>query len=334
MLVLSSTVNAHKPTAVAIGNFDGLHRGHRQVIQPVLDLSPDSCLLKPTVLSFSPHPQEFFGGMPRPLLTPLPEKAACLRLWGVSQFVLLPFDAALAALSPQRFLDQILLEQLAAKRISVGFNFRFGHRRTGSVEDLKSWAQRVGVEVMVVPELTYEGQRVSSSRVRACLLAGEVAAARHLLGRAYSLTGRVVRGQQLGRTLGFPTANLKLPERKFLPRDGVYCARVAWSDIHTSGPDLPPEPWSEAIGLPASSGGQSVWAVMNIGTRPSVGGTSRTVEVHLLDWSGDLYHCLLTVELERFLRPEQKFDSLDALKRQIEKDREAALSYFREPVHS
>ncbi|MBD2103467.1 bifunctional riboflavin kinase/FAD synthetase [Leptolyngbya sp. FACHB-261] len=329
MLVTSSTASTRTPTAVALGNFDGLHRGHYQVIQPVLQ--PQATAgesLVPTVLSFAPHPQEFFSGTVRPLLTPLPEKAACLKSWGIEQLMLLPFDVELAALSPQEFLERILREQLRAQRVSVGFNFRFGHRRAGTVEDLRRWSSSLGIEVVVVPELACEGERVSSSRVRACLLAGEVDEARRLLGRPYCLTGRVVQGQQLGRTLGFPTANLQVPERKFLPRDGVYCVRATWLSKALSAED------SLAADLALGrAGNPSAVAVMNIGTRPTVNGMTRTVEVHLLNWSGDLYGSLLSVDLERFLRPEQKFDSLEALKQQIALDREAALSYFQEPAY-
>lgn len=317
MWVSTSTANVLTPTAIALGNFDGIHLGHRQVLQPILAGAKDPHRLVghlyPTVVTFNPHPQEFFSGQSRQLLTPLPEKVKRLEQLGVEQLVLLPFDRELATLSPQEFVEGILLRQLQAKQISVGEDFRFGYRRAGTARDLSAIASHFGVTVQVTALKTcqYQGaaepiQRISSSQIRQALEQGDLAQATQMLGYAYTLTGTVVSGQQLGRKIGFPTANLQLPAEKLLPRQGVYCVRV----------------FLDETGSETASG--ALKGVMNLGCRPTVEGNSPAVEVHLLDWRGDLYGRVLTVTLECFLRPEQKFPSLDALKAQIAADCESA----------
>jgi len=290
--------------AIALGNFDGVHRGHQQVIQPIAGFQSLGRDLYSSVVTFFPHPQEVLTGQKKLLLTPPEEKAAYLHQMGIDQLVIVPFDRQLASLSPEEFVRQILVTSLHTKMISVGEDFRFGHRRSGTVEDLQAIAAQWGIKVIITPlENCHEG-RISSSQIRLALTEGDLVQAQRLLGRPYSLQGKVIPGQQLGRTLGFPTANLEVPPQKFLPRLGVYSVRV-------SNPL-----WKEA---------QPVMGVMNLGNRPTVDGVKQTIEVHLFNWSGDLYDQVLCVELESFLRPEQKFASLDALKAQIKADCETAL---------
>lgn len=355
MWVTSSLTTALTPTAVALGNFDGVHQGHKQVIKPVLPLLHSSETARspavstqggrrldnnglfinrdndcwesdyrisasdrplPTVVTFNPHPREFFTGQPRALLTPLKEKVAQLTALGVEQLVLLPFDRKMADLSPKEFVEHILVRQLKAKWISVGQDFCFGHRRSGTSADLQTIAAKYGVEVAIVPIHNNEGERISSSAIRQSLLEGEVERANQLLGRPYTLVGCVIQGQQLGRTIGFPTANLHLPANKFLPRFGVYAVRVLINEAEETETALAANTTTEEnspILTPLKG-------VMNIGNRPTVNGINQTVEVHLLDWTGDLYGKTLTVSLEKFLRPEQKFASLEELKQQITAD--------------
>ncbi len=305
--ITSDLTTALRPTAIALGNFDGVHRGHQQVIQALADVEAAGSYL--TVVAFDPHPQEFFTGQARTLLTPQAEKSQQLKRLGVSQLVLLPFNQAFAALSPPEFVAQILVRQLEAKAISVGFNFRFGHKRAGNVEDLRAIAANYGIQVNVVAPQLFEGERISSSAIRAALEQGDLDQANRLLGRSYSLVGEVVEGDRVGRTLGFPTANLRLPEQKFLPRTGVYAVQV------------------ESDGLE-----QPQLGVINLGYRPTVDGTKLVVEAHLLDWSGDLYGQTLTVSLEQFLRSEQKFADLAALKAQIQQDCDRARSVLQSTV--
>ena len=294
MWVTSSAAKALTPTAIALGNFDGLHRGHQRVIEPTLNTEYRSYA---TVVTFNPHPQEFFTGQSRALLTPQTEKVQQLSVWGVEQLVLLPFDRELAALSPQKFVETTIVQQLRPQQISVGEDFRFGWQRSGTATDLQAIAGSFGIPVTIVPLHTSDGERISSSSIRQALEQGDIQRAKTLLGRPYTLTGSVVKGEQLGRTIGFATANLQVPPEKFLPRQGVYAVQVFILAQRR-----------EARG------------VMNVGYRPTVNGTYPSVEVHLLDWSEDLYGTTLTVHLQKFLRPEQKFASLEALKAQIEAD--------------
>ncbi len=333
--VASSNEELLTPTAVALGKFDGVHLGHQRVIQPVLHAgshlsvasSPQSNenqqltnreYIYSTVVTFDPHPHEFFTGQPRTLLTPLDEKVQQLRSLGVEQLVLLPFDKELSALTPEEFVEKILVQQLRCQRISIGQDFCFGEKRSGTAKDLQLIAAKYNIPVTIVPLQTYTGNsptesscvntpppqdaRISTSLIRQTLEHGDIENANLLLGRPYTLLGEVVQGQQLGRTIGFPTANLQLPKEKFLPRQGVYAVRVLTLS-ETS--DVTP---SESLG------------VMNIGNRPTVNGTYSSAEVHLFDWSGDLYGKKLVVQLVKFLRPEQKFPSLEALKTQIQLD--------------
>jgi riboflavin kinase / FMN adenylyltransferase len=356
------------PTRVALGNFDGVHRGHQHVIDRIFDgdrhvdgsLSsgseafsqqdegnarspsapmPTSYLsadmthrsvravqaarrhrrsrpatvwngdtnqvnrVYTTVLTFNPHPQAFFSGQSRSLLSPIAEKVDALRALGVDQLVLLPFNQQIASLSPEDFVQRILIEGLQAEAVSVGGNFRFGHRRSGTSADLQRLCQARQVEAHIV-ELHHIGDdRVSSSTVRTALEVGDLDRANRLLGRPYRVAGTVEQGQQLGRTIGFPTANIHLPPDKFLPRWGVYAGRVWLTDGETP-----------------------IAGVLNIGCRPTVNGTRPTVEVHLMDWDGNLYGRCLSIELLHFLRPEEKFASLDALKAQIQRDRDRAVA--------
>lgn len=270
-------------------------------LPPLPDLEPaNGSASVATVVTFFPHPREFFSGQRQPLLSPIAEKALMLKQAGIQQLVLLPFNPVLAQLSPAAFVEQVLVHRLQPQRISVGEDFRFGHRREGTAADLAAIAAHHNIPVTIVPLRYDQGERVSSSRVRHALSQGDLATAQRLLGRPYCLTGRVVKGEQVGRTIGFPTANLKLPSDKFVPCQGVYSVQVhGVSDL--------PQP-----------------GVLNIGTRPTVNGRQQTVEVHLLNWSGNLYGQTLTLSLSHFLRPEQKFDSLDQLKQQIQADCDAA----------
>ncbi|MEM7758283.1 MAG: bifunctional riboflavin kinase/FAD synthetase [Cyanobacteria bacterium P01_A01_bin.40] len=308
MLVASSVKQIKTPTAIALGNFDGIHQGHRKVLQPISDASfaSNQPQVYSAVVSFTPHPREFFSGNKLSLLTPVEEKAEILANLGIEQLVLLPFNHDLAALSPWQFVEQILVEQLQVKLISVGSDFRFGHQRSGTGADLKNIASSFGIEVQLnslrkCHNNNKEAVRVSSSLIRQALSEGNVAVANQMLGRPYSLMGTVVTGKQLGRTIGFPTANLQIPPEKFLPRYGVYSVDVLVEQTVIQG-------------------------VMNVGCRPTVAGVAPTIEVHLLNWAGDLYGQMLKVSLLSFLRPEQKFASLEELKQQIAKDCQAVLN--------
>ena len=304
MHVIRDLTEALRPTAVALGNFDGIHRGHHQVIAPVLGI-PGAL---GTILTFDPHPREVLSGEVRQVLTPLPERLALLESLGVEQVILLPFTPEFATQSPQDFIRQFLEVGLEAKTVSVGWDFCFGYRRSGTVQTLQEWGDRAGVNIFTTDAVEWQGERVSSSRIREALAVGDVGLARWLLDRPYRLQGKVVNGDRRGRLLGFPTANVDMPPQKVLPKDGVYCGWSRWRD--------PSGRWHEHP------------AVLNIGKRPTFDGLSRTVEVHLLDWSGDLYERYLTVDLEAFLRPEQKFASIEHLKERLHRDCQQAREHL------
>ena len=292
---VASSTRSKVPTAVALGNFDGVHRGHERTLCGAIECGRDRGWL-PTAVTFVPHPREFFSGHPHQMLALPEEKAVLLQSLGIERVVALPFNRELARLSPRTFVEGILRDRLQTRSISIGQDFCFGRDRAGTAADLKTIAADSGIEVTIVP-LYYQGEdRVSSSAIRQALLEGNLDRANRALGRTYSLSGRVITGQQLGRSLGFPTANLEVSPRKFLPRWGVY---AVWVRL----PECDPLP-----------------GVANIGCRPTVVGDRPTVEVHLLAGGRDLYGETMTANLVRFLRPERRFDSLEALKAQIEID--------------
>jgi riboflavin kinase / FMN adenylyltransferase len=310
LIPLCSPQDALRPTAIALGSFDGLHPGHRRVIAAVTEPAgpelgpgdPVPTAPVPTVVSFWPHPREVLHGEPRLRLDLPAEKLSLLEPLGIRQLVLVPFDRQLAALSPEAFVEQVLVRQLQVRRIAVGTNFRFGAGRSGDTDDLVRLGARHGIAVAVVPMLWDGEERVSSSRIRRALAAGQLAEAERLLERPYRFSGSVVRGRQLGRQLGWPTANLRVDGRKFLPLEGVY---AAWA-------------W-----LPA---GVPMAAVMNLGTQPSVDPSAPSaVEVHLLDRQLDLAEGQeLVVQPIALLRRQQRFADLQALSTQIGRDAEQA----------
>ena len=300
MIPLRTPAEALGPSAIALGSFDGLHEGHRQLIATVTAAAAAQPGLVPTVVSFWPHPREVLHGEARLRLDLPTEKLELLEPLGIAQLVLVPFDRDLAALSPEAFVAQVLVQQLGARFVAVGENFRFGAGRCGSASDLQQLGAGHGVAVTVVPMLHDAAGRHSSSRIRQALAAGDLQRAATLLQRPYRFCGRVVPGRGLGRGLGWPTANLQVDGRKFLPREGVYAA------------------WAWHQGLPMA-------AVMNLGPQPTIDPASPSaVEVHLLDRDLDLVGAELLIEPLALLREQQRFADLPALSAQISRDAERA----------
>lgn len=305
MIPLHDPPSALRPTAIALGSFDGLHRGHRSVIAAVTAPMPaGQQRAVPTVVSFWPHPREVLHGETRLRLDLPEEKLELLEPLGIEQLVLVPFTRELAALTPEPFVRQVLAERLQACRIAVGTNFRFGVDRSGDVHDLARIGASLGIDVQVVPMLWDGDERVSSSRIRRALAAGDIDEASRLLERPYRFSGQVVSGRGLGRQLGWPTANLAVDGRKFLPLEGVYAA-LAWRE---------------------GEGGEGpMAAVMNLGPQPTVDPLAPSaVEVHLLGRQLELVGARLTVQPLRLLRRQQAFASLEALSRQIQLDADRA----------
>ncbi len=285
---------------VTVGNFDGVHRGHQALLAAAVEGARATGGVS-VVLTFDPHPSRVLSPdrAPEALMT-ADQKEELLARLGVDRLALLPFTAELSRRPPEEFARAVLQGALGARRVVVGSNFRFGQGRAGDIALLRRLGDELTFEVMAVEPVWHEGAPISSTRIREALARGAVAAARELLGRPFFVDGEVVRGDGRGRTLGIPTANLAL-RNETLPRPGVYAA---------TGRLLP-------------AGGPRA-AVVNLGRRPTFGGGETTLEVHLLDFAGDLYGALLRVAFRERLRDERRFDGPEALVKQIRDDIEAA----------
>lgn len=288
------------PCALTIGNFDGLHRGHAAILRELKALAAPQGLAS-AVLTFEPHPREFFTPDSAPTrLTSLREKLEYLKAFGVDYVVVQHFDARFSSLDALQFRDEVLVHKLNARVVLVGNDFHFGAKRAGNFDLL---AQSTFFNARHLPTVAYHGERVSSTAVRAALASGNIELATQLLGRPYSISGRVMHGKQLGRKLGMPTANLQVRHNR-PPLSGVFVVEVQGLE----------KPWP---------------AVANIGRRPTVNSTQAqpVLEAHLLDFSGDLYHRHLRVDFLHKLRDEQKFPDLAALTAQITQDCELARAW-------
>lgn len=285
--------------ALTIGNFDGVHRGHRALIERVIGAARESGL-QSCVLTFEPHPREFFApDAAPPRLTRLRDKLELLGGIGVDRVHLARFDARFAALPAERFVEDVLVRGLGARRIIVGRDFRYGAKRAGDFAALAKAAERHGFGLEAMPDVALDGERVSSSAVRAALQAGELRRAEKLLGHRYFITGRVAHGEKLGRRLGFPTANIPLGRRA--PLSGIFAVEV------------------EGMGP----------AVASVGRRPTVNPLERPLlEVHLFDCDGELYGRRVKVSFLEKLRDEEKYEGLEALKEAIARDARQARAYF------
>jgi riboflavin kinase/FMN adenylyltransferase len=291
-----TSVPPDAPTAVvALGVFDGIHVGHREILvravrrARVLGLEALAC-------TFDPHPMEVLqpDRVPPPPITTLAERIDLIAEIGLDATVVLPFTRELAVVEPEVFVKDVLLARLHAREVVVGFNHRFGRGARGDPRLLEALGQRLGFAVDIVPPLAIDGEPVSSTGVRAMLQQGDIERAARFLGRPYSVCGDVVRGAGRGRTLGFPTANVRT-ERPLLVPTGVYACRARW-------------------------GGRVYPAVVNIGIRPTFANQDFAVEAYLLDFSGDLYDKPLCLSFHRRLREERRFPAVEALKEQIAQD--------------
>ncbi len=293
----------HRGCVATIGNFDGVHLGHQAVLGQLAEKA-GQLGLPTTVVTFEPHPQEwFFPDRAPPRLTRLREKLTALRRYSVDRVLVLRFDARLAAMEAAAFVERILVRGLGVRHLVVGDDFRFGRNRAGDFAFLRAMGARHGFDVVAMHSFRIEGERVSSTRIRQALAAGDMDTAEKLLGRPYRMCGRVAHGDRRGRGIGFPTANLHL-HRRASPVLGVFAVEV--------------------FGVP----GEPVPGVANVGVRPTVDGTCALLEVHLLDFAGDLYGRYVQVDFLHKLRDERRFASFEALRAQIRRDVEAARAWF------
>jgi riboflavin kinase/FMN adenylyltransferase len=299
-----------RPTALSIGNFDGVHLGHLAMLSQVADAACAGALV-PTVLTFEPHPRQFFAEKNRrPELSPpqingLRDKLSALSQAGIEQVLLARFNQKFADMPAQEFIERLLIQGLNARWLIVGEDFRFGRQRSGDVALLKKMGPKFGLEVHTLSEVKdLKGHRVSSSEVRAALAAGDLTQAQSLLGRPYAMTGHVVHGKKLGRTLNMPTLNMRVTPR-CAARSGIYVVRV-----HGLAP-------------------QALSGVASLGVRPTVEDDGRILlETHLFDVNIDAYGKLIRVELLKHLRDEEKFPDLPTLTAAMHADAQHARAYF------
>jgi len=299
--------------AVTIGVFDGVHIGHRVLIGRLISEARQQGLTA-TVITFANHPQSVLNPPSPPLLTTVEERLELLSELGVDETVVLPFTLELSRLTAEQFCREILVGKLACKLLVVGEDFALGYRREGTVSRLKELGAKLGFEVIVVPPVTNEGTRVSSSEIRQLLLQGDIERANELLGRPYRIVGNVVKGVGRGRKLGFPTINLKVEPEKLLPRFGVYAGKVSVAQSEETN-----------FAFRTLHLAQNSWdAAAYIGQRPTFGETEPVVEVYLLDFNGFVPEgTKVALELVAFIRPDQKFDSAAALVDQMSRDVQA-----------
>lgn len=287
---------------VTSGTFDGVHVGHQKILKRLIDVTSQR-EGESVLITYWPHPRLVLhpDSKDLKLLSTFDEKAALLEAYGIQHLVKIPFTPEFSQLSSQEFIQQVLLEAIGTKMLVIGYDHRFGHNREGSFEHLMANKAQYGFEVEEIPRQDVDHVGVSSTRIRNALSAGQVEVAAAYLGRPYSFTGTVIPGDKLGRGMGFPTANLAIPEAyKMIPADGVYAVKVAIDGKLFSG-------------------------MLNIGMRPTVGGKEHRLEVNVFHLDQDLYGKKLQVHLVQQIREELKFDSLNELKEQLSKDKEQAL---------
>jgi riboflavin kinase/FMN adenylyltransferase len=294
----------NKKTVVTIGTFDGVHLGHKKVIAKIIS-NAEELNCESTVLTFFPHPRVVLqNGESLKLLNTIEEKKFLLDKLGLTNLIIHPFDNEFAQLSAEDFVKKILIDQLHVHKIIIGYDHRFGKNRSADIKDLLLFGQKYGFEVEQISAQEIDEIAISSTKIRTSLEEGVITLANGYLGYNYFFSGTVVKGNQLGRTLGFPTANIQIAEDyKLIPKKGVYIVK---SKIN----------------------GKDCIGMMNIGTRPTVDGKNQSIEVHFLDQNIDLYNKKITIELLAFIREEQKFESVEALKNQLEKDKQFCSDYI------
>ena len=291
---------------IALGFFDGVHKGHGALLRRAYEAAEGMNAI-PAAVTFDAHPTQVILGQSSPLLTTPAERADLMRrLYGIQDVIVARFDHMLMHMSWQDFVTELLIRQHGAVHLVAGHDFRFGYRGEGTPEKLKQLCTELGVGCDIIPPVEVDGIRISSSYIRTLVAQGEVERAMEFLGHPHTLTDQVRHGKKIGTRLGFPTMNLQIPADSVVPAFGVYATRV-WVDD------------------------ESYIAATNVGVRPTVGDDRPvTVEGSLMDFSGDLYGKNVRMEFYRLIRPEQKFDSLDALRAQIARDVQQVRTYFKE----
>ena len=293
-----------KKTILTLGTFDGVHIGHKKILKKLTE-NTDNQKYESLVLTFFPHPRMVLQEHSDiKLLNTITEKIELLEKIGIENLVIHPFDEEFSRLTAEEFVSNILVDRFHIKKIIIGHDHRFGRNRTANIDDLIAYGKEYGFEVEQISVQEINDISVSSTKIRHALLEGDMALANEYLGYNYFLTGSIVKGKQLGRTIGFPTANLKIDKNyKLIPQNGVYIVKSIIDE-------------------------QIVFGMMNIGFNPTVDGQKQSIEIHYFDFSADLYNQKISVSVLHRLRSEQKFDSLEFLKAQLQKDKKETLGYL------
>lgn len=295
-----TTFTTQQPTVLTIGTFDGVHLGHQKIIERVVTTARQEGLLA-TIFTFFPHPRMVVQhDKSLKLIHTLEEKKQLLQRLGVDLLVVQPFNEAFAQLTAEEFVSTILVQHLNVKKVIIGYDHRFGRNRTANINDMRLFGEKYGFAVEEISVQEVDEVSVSSTKIREALNKGDVTTAEHYLGTPYSLTGTVVHGLKLGRTLGYPTANIQVTEDyKLIPKDGVY---AVYSYI----------------------GARKVYGMMSIGKNPTIEGKGASIEVYFFDFNGNLYDRELTIYFVKYLREERKFSSVALLKKQLQDDETTA----------
>ncbi len=293
-----------KKTILTLGTFDGVHIGHKKILKK-LTQNTENQKYESLVLTFFPHPRMVLQEHSDiKLLNTIDEKIDLLEKIGIENLVIHPFDEAFSRLTAEEFVSNILVDRFHIQKIVIGHDHRFGRNRTANIDDLIAYGKEYGFEVEQISVQEINDISVSSTKIRNALLEGDMALANDYLGYNYFLTGSIIQGKQLGRTIGFPTANLKIEENyKLIPQNGVYIVKSIID-------------------------GQNVFGMMNIGFNPTVDGQKQSIEIHYFDFDADLYNQKISVSILQRIRSEQKFESVDLLKEQLEKDKKTALAFL------
>jgi riboflavin kinase/FMN adenylyltransferase len=306
MKIFHGTENANiaKPTVLTLGVFDGLHLGHQRIMETVVDRAKQADATA-TAITFDPHPRAvLYPESAPPLLQTLDQRLANLEVLGIEQTIVVAFTREFASQPAEDFLANIIHDRLHAKEVYLGKGFEFGRNRGGNITLLREMSKRLGFIADEVEEVQLRGLRISSSKIRDLLLSGRINLARRMLGRPYGVEGVIIRGNRRGHTIGFPTANLK-PHNRVIPKYGVYATATLIDGT-----------WRKSI--------------TNIGVRPTFENTTEpSIETYVFDFDGDLYGDVLRVRFLHRIRDERKFDGVDELKAQIERDSRRARNYFR-----
>jgi riboflavin kinase/FMN adenylyltransferase len=301
-----SDFKTDKKTIVTIGTFDGVHVGHEKILEKISQNAlSENC--ESIVLTFFPHPRTVLqAGTEMKQLNTIGEKTTLIKNASIDNLVIHPFDKAFSQLTAEDFVKQVLVDKFNIHKIIIGHDHRFGKNRTANIDDLISFGEKYGFEVEQISAEEIQEVAISSTKIRNALLEGNIKLANQYLGYTYTISGIVIKGNQLGRTIGFPTANIEIKEEyKLIPSNGVYIVKTLVEK-------------------------QIVFGMMNIGTKPTVGGTSQSIEVYLFDFNDDIYSKIIEVSFLEKIRDEQKFESIELLKKQLSEDKLKSLKFISE----